>query len=273
MSEVLLVDADRSEALSACPKSLTPKHRPSLSVEEPQEVNVIQRYAKVVGLLLLLSIVAGGVGEGYVPMRIMVKGNAAATAATIASSEPLFRLGFAAYLVEGVCDVTLALLFYFLLRPVRNDLALLAAFFGLVSMITFAFAEFFYFAALRIVGSAHDLKSFSPDQWNTAALMSLRFYGLAGGLFMLFYGLAWIVRGFLIFRSEYLPKFLGVIFILAGLGFLTRNVALVLMPDYASDLLLLPMFIAMITMTVWMFTKGIDTEKWKARVGSLDPGA
>jgi len=234
---------------------------------------VIERYSKIVGLLLLLSIVGGGVGEGYVPAMIIGSGSAAATAKNIASSELMFRAGFAAYLVEGICDVALALLFYFVLRPVRNDLALLAAFFGLVSMITFAFAEFFYFAALRLVTSAHDLKSFSLDQWNTAALMSLRFYSLAGGLFMLFYGLAWMVRGFLIFRSQYLPKFLGVLFIVAGLGFLTRNAALVLAPHYASDLLVLPMFIAMIAMAVWMLTKGIDTEKWKAIAGSLDPGA
>jgi hypothetical protein len=234
---------------------------------------MISRYAKIVGLLLLLSMVGGGVGEAYVPTMIIVSGNAAATAKNIVSSEALFRLGFAAYLVEGICDVTLALLFYFVLRPVRNDLALLAAFFGLVSMITFAFAEFFYFAALRLVAAAHDLKSFSPDQWNTAALMSLRFYSLAGALFMLFYGLAWIVRGFLIFRSEYLPKFLGVLFIVAGLGFVIRNVAVVIAPHYASDLLVLPMLIAMIVLSVWMLTKGIDAEKWKAMAASLDPGA
>ena len=225
------------------------------------------------GVLVVLSIVAGGFGEGYVPTKIIVKGDAAATANNIASSQSMFRLGFAGYLVEGVCDVTLALLFYFLLRPVRNDLALLAAFFGLVSMITFAFAEFFYFAALRIVESAHELKTFSPAEWNTAALMSLRFYGLAGGLFMLFYGLASILRGFLIYRSRYLPKFVGILLIIAGFGFVTRTVMLVLMPDYASDLLILPMLIAMIALAGWMLTKGIDAEKWEARAGSLDPGA
>jgi len=227
----------------------------------------------VVGVLLALSIIGGGLGEAYIPGKIIATGDPSATARNISSSELQFRLGFAAYLVEGICDVTLALLFYFLLRPVRNDLSLLAAFFGLVAMIMFAFAEFFYFAALRFVQSAAVLRTFSPDQWNVAALMSLKFYTLIGELFMLFYGLAWIVRGYLIFRSQYLPRFLGVLFVVAGVGFVSRNIAVVLAPKYASDLLLVPMFVAMLTMTVWMFTKGVDEALWAASAGPADPGA
>lgn len=234
---------------------------------------MLRRYANVVGVLLLLSLIGGGLGEAYIPGKIIVSGDASATARNISSSELQFRLGFAAYLVEGICDVTLALLFYFLLRPVRNDLSLLAAFFGLVAMITFAFAEFFYFAAMKLVQWAAVLRTFSPDQWNVAALISLRFYSLIGGLFMLFYGLAWIVRGYLIFRSQYLPQFLGILFVVAGVGFVSRNIAVVLAPHYASDLLLLPMFVAMLTMTVWMFTKGVDEAQWASSAGLADPGA
>jgi hypothetical protein len=230
-------------------------------------------YSRIVGILLLLSLFGGGFGEAYAPMKIIVARDATATARNISSSESLFRFGFACYLVEGICDVILALLFYFVLRPVRNDLALLSAFFGLVAMLTYAIAEFFYFAALKIVKSAPELKTFTADQWNVAALMSLKFFTLLGGLFLLFYGLASIVRGYLIFRSEYLPRFLGVLLIGGGIGFVTLNVAIVLAPSYASNYFVLPMFIAMITATVWMFTKGIDAAKWETRTGLLDPGA
>src|SRR5690242_4649503 len=105
-----------------------------------------QRYARVAGILILLSIVFGTWGEAYVPSKLIVSTDAGATARNILSSPMLFRSGFAAYWVEAVCDVALALVFYVLLRPVDRNLALLMAFLGLVAMVTYAFAECFYFA-------------------------------------------------------------------------------------------------------------------------------
>jgi Domain of unknown function (DUF4386) len=172
--------------------------------------------------------------------------------------------------VEGVCDVALALVYYVLLRPVRKDLALLAAFLGLVSTALFGVAEFFYFAPSLILGGAPYLKTFSPEQLNTLALLSLKLYGVCGGIFMVFYGIASILRGYLIFRSGYLPKVLGVLLVLAGLGFVTRNFALVVAPAYASDILLLPMFLAMAALTVWFLVKGVDVPKWEAKAGRRD---
>jgi hypothetical protein len=225
----------------------------------------VQTYSRVAGVLFLLSVVAGAFGEAYAPSQLVVSADATATAKNIAAMNSLFRWGFASYLVEGVCDVALAFVFYVLLRPVRKDLALLAAFFGLISTALFGVAEFFYLAPSLILGGAPYLKTFSPDQLNTLALLSLKLYGYCGGIFMVFYGIASIIRGYLIFRSGYLPKALGVLLALAGLGFITRNFALVLAPAYASDLFLLPMFLAMASLTVWFLVKGIDVPKWEAK--------
>ena len=225
----------------------------------------IQAWARMAGALFLLTIVAGGFGEFYVPSKLIVSGDAAATAKNIRAYDWLFRAGFASYLVEAVCDIALTLIFYTLLRPVRKELALLAAFFGLVSTALFAVAELFYFAASLILGGAGYLKTFSPDQLNTLAFLSLKLYGYGGGIFMVFYGVASMIRGYLIFRSGYLPRFLGVLLALAGLAFVTRNFALVLAPAYASDLLLLPMSIAALSLTVWFLAKGVDVAKWEAR--------
>src|SRR5438270_9423365 len=150
----------------------------------------VQTYARIAGVLFLLTIVAGGFGELYVPSKLIVSADATATAKNIREFDSLFRLGFAIYLVEAVCDIALALIFYVLLRPVHKYLALLAAFFGLVSTALFGFAELFYFAASPILGGAAYLKTFSPDQLNTLALLSLKLYGLGGGIFMMFYGVA-----------------------------------------------------------------------------------
>ena len=228
----------------------------------------IQTYARVAGVLFLLSMVAGFFGELYAPSHIMVAGDAAATAKNIVASNALFRWGFATYLVEAVCDIGLSLVFYVLLRAINKDVALLAAFFGLVSTAVFAVAEFFYFGALLPLGGADYLKSFSPEQLNSLAMLSLKMYGLGGGIFMVFYGLATGIRGYLIYRSGYLPKALGVLMLLAGLGFIVNNFVVVLAPGYASDFLLLPTFLAGVSMTTWLLVKGVDVPKWDAKVAT-----
>ena len=88
----------------------------------------VQAYARIAGVLFLLSFVAGGFGEAYVPSRLIVSADATATAENIKTFDSLFRMGFASYLLEAVCDIALTLILYVLLRPVRRDLALLAAF-------------------------------------------------------------------------------------------------------------------------------------------------
>ncbi len=225
----------------------------------------VQTYARAAGALFLLSMVGGFFGELYIPSRIMVSGDAAATAKNIVESNTLFRLGFAAYLVEAACDIALSLILYVLLRPVNKNLALLAAFFGLVSTSVFAVGELFYFAASLPLGSAEYLRTFSPDQLNTLSMLSLRMYGLAAGIFMAFYGIATGLRGYLIYRSGYLPQALGILMMLAGLGFITRNFVLVLAPAYVSNVFLVPMFLAGVFLTLWMLVKGVDVAKWEAR--------
>ncbi len=225
----------------------------------------VQTYARVAGVLFLLSMVGGGFGEVFVPGKIIVSGNAAATAQNLRASDTLFRAGFASYLIEAMCDIGLTWVFYLLLAPVRRDLALLAAFFGLVSTAVFAGAELFYFVAPMILKDASYLKAFTSDQRETLSMLSLRVYGYGGGIFMVFYGIAAILRGYLIFRSGFLPRALGVLLTLAGVGFVIRNFALVLAPEYASDFFLLPVFLAGVSLTVWLLVKGVDVEafgKW-----------
>jgi hypothetical protein len=230
-----------------------------------------QFYARTAGVLFLITILAGGFGEFFVPAELIVSGDATATVNNIHASTLLFRLGFASYLVEAVCDISLALILYLLLKPVRKDIALLAAFFGLVSTATFAFAELFYFAVLPILGGADYLKTFSPDQVNALALLSLKLYGYGAGIFMVFYGVASILRGYLIFQSGYLPKFLGILLVFSGAGFVIKNFLLVLAPAYASDFLLLPTPLAALALTLWLLVKGINIAKWeeKTRVSNV----
>src|SRR6267143_6489246 len=226
----------------------------------------VQRYARIAGVLFLLSMVAGGFGEAYVPSKLIVSADPTATAANLRNFDFLYRLGFASFLIESLCDTALALILYVLLKPVNKQLSLLAAFFGLMATATFAFAELFYFAPLVIMRGAGYLQTFSPDQLNSLSLLSLKFYGFAGMIFTAYYGMGWIVRACLMFRSGYFPKFLAVLMAIGGIGFVVRNFLLILAPAYASDVLLMLMFPGGLIMTVWLLVKGVNVEKWNAKV-------
>jgi hypothetical protein len=230
----------------------------------------VQNYAKVAGVLLLLSLVAGGFGEAYVPSRLIVSSDATATAQNFRSLESLFRMGFAGYLIEAMCDIALSLIFYVLLRPVSKPIALLAAFFGLVGTAVFATSELFYLAPSLILGGAGYLRTFAPDQLNTLALLSFKLFTCGGMMFTVFYGVAWVLRGYVIFRSEYLPKFLGLLMTLGGLAFIARNFLLVLAPSHAPGSLLLLMLPGGLSLPIWLLVKGIDARTWEAAATTDD---
>ena len=180
-------------------------------------------------------------------------------------------VGFNGVTIKGELIIAPGSLYYFpqIDRSIHGyaltkGMALLSAFFGLVSTAVFAVAaQLFYFAPSFMVRGPEYLKPFSADQVNSLAFLSLRFSGYGGALFMVFYGLASILRGYLIFKSGYLPKVLGVLLALGGLGFVMRNFVFVLAPAYASDLLLPPMIIAMLALALWLLLKGVDTPKWE----------
>lgn len=224
----------------------------------------VQRYARIAGVLFLVSLVAGGFGEAYVPAKVLVSGDAAATAANIKAYDFLFRLGFAGFLIESLCDIGLALILYALLKPVNRPLSLLAAFFGLVGTTLFAAAELFFFLPTFILSEPAWLTTFSSDQLNQLVLLSLRFFGFGVAISSLYYGMGWLVRGYLMFRSDYLPKFLGVLMAIGGLGFVVQAFARVFLPRFPSSLLLMLLFPGGLLLTVWLLVKGVDMAKWEA---------
>jgi len=229
----------------------------SLSTEDREGLS-LPRYARVAGVAMLLSIAFGFLGEMVLPDRIVVKQDAAATAANILGDPMLFRLSFAAYLVEGLCDIALSVFFYILLRPVDRNLALLSAFFGIASMVLYAVAQSSFFAASLVLGDTAGMGAFASDQRNALAYLAIRISGTIAGLFLCLYGIASMIRGYLIARSTYLPKILGILFIIGGAGFFLRSATYLLAPKYSSPLLLIPMAFAGIPMMVWLLFRGID---------------
>lgn len=225
---------------------------------ESREGLTVSRYARVAGVAMLLSIVFGFIGEMYLPGKIIVRQDAAATAANILGDPTLFRLNFAAYLVEGLCDIALCVFFYILLRPVDRNLALLSAFFGIASMVTFAVAQSSLFTASLILGDTSGMTAFTSEQRNGLAYLAVRIAGTIAWLFLCLYGTASMIRGYLIARSTYLPKIIGILFMLGGAGFFLRSATYLLAPKLSSPWLLMPMALAGIPLMLWLLIRGID---------------
>ena len=219
-----------------------------------------------IGLFLVVTMIGGWLGEVQIPGRFM-SGDAAASATMLRENSGLFRLGFAAYLAEAFSDLVLAWLFYVLLRPVNRDLALLSAFFGLVSMALFAVTKMLYYSAPIFLRDSPHLAAFTPAQLEALARIFLSLYANLSGLFMLFYGTGWILRGWLTWRSNYLPRFLGGLMMLAGAGFVAANVAKLAAPHWSPDLLLAPMFLNAVVLAFWMLFKGVDQAEWDRATG------
>ena len=224
----------------------------------------VSRYARITGIAMLLSIVFGSLGELVLPDKLIVAHDAAATAANIVGHPTLFRLAFAAYLVEGICDIALCVFFYILFKPVDRNLALLSAFFGIASMITYAVSESSYFASSVVLGDSAGMSTFSPDQRNALAYLAIRISGVIAWLFLGLYGIASMIRGYLIARSTYLPKVFGILLIIGGASFFARTATYLLAPQYSSPALLIPMAVAGIPLMLWLLIRGIDPARVRA---------
>ena len=217
----------------------------------------LQRYARIAGVAMLLSIIFGTLGEAVLPARIIVMGDAKATAANLLANPGLVRVSFATYLVEGICDLALAGLFYILLKPVDRNLALLSAFFGIGSMVLFAVAQASFYSATLAVGESAGMAAFSPDQRNAIAMLAVRISYTIAGLFLILYGIATMLRGYLIARSGYLPKLIGILFMIGGAGFALRTTTLLLAPAWSSTLMLIPIALGGIPLMLWLLIKGV----------------
>jgi len=227
-----------------------------------------QLYARIGGVLYLIIIVLGIFGEAFVRDRLIVSGDAAATAANLRSMESLWRLGIATELFLLICAIALALIFFVLLRPVSRDLALLAVFFNLISVAVEAVAALDLVAALFPLGNAGYLKAFPPEQLYAMASLAIKSHSYGFGVALIFFGCVCLVLGYLIFRSGYLPKALGVLMQIAGLSYLTNSFALLLAPNFANRIfpaILVPAFVGEASLCLWLIVKGVNVEKWNRR--------
>jgi hypothetical protein len=227
-----------------------------------------QPYARLCGVLYLYIIVAGMFAELFVRSRLIASTDAAATASNIMANEFLFRLGFSGELLHIAFDVVVAVILYALLRPIDRNIALLAAFMRFACVIVLAVASLSHFAALKFFADAGYLNTFSQDQLHTLALFALKLHGDGYAISLVFFSFACLSLGYLIFRSGYLPRTIGVLMAIAGFCYLINSFSHFLAPAFAATLfpgLFVPIFVAELSLALWLTVKGVNVAKWRER--------
>src|SRR4029077_9811604 len=229
-----------------------------------------QVYARIGGVRYLIIIVIGFCGEFFVRDKLVVAGDVTATANNIMTSESLWRISIAGDLILLVCAVPLTLILYVLLRPVNKNLALLAVFFNIVEFPIEAASKLCLFAALFLSGNADYLKAFAPHQLPALVKVSLKLHDYGFGIDLVFFGCACLVYGYLLFRSGYFPRTLGVLMAIAGLSYLVNSFTLILAPAYAGtiSLILVLALIGELSLCLWLMVKGVNEQRWKEQASA-----
>jgi hypothetical protein len=209
--------------------------------------------ARVAGAMYLGIIVLGLFGEAFVRGSLVVGGDVEATARNILGAQLLWRVGVATDLLMHILDVPLIVYFYLLLKPVNRPLALLATAFNMVQTCVLALNKLTLVAALSLLKAS--LLSAAPSDLHTLAFLAVDLHGYGFGIGLIFFGLTCLVRGYLIVRSGYVPRVLGLLLMLAGVCYLVNSFALLILPPLASMLfpaVLLPAFLAELALTLWL---------------------
>src|SRR5574341_46135 len=217
--------------------------------------------ARVAGLLYLMGLPAP-FGLIYVPSRLIVSGDAAATAANIMASETLFRFGIVSNLYVSVVNLLLVLALYRLLTPVGKHMALLMVMFVVAGAAIAMLNEMTQFAVLRLLSGADYLTVFTTDQVQALALLFLNMHSQGINIAQIFWGLWLLPMGYLVFKSGFLPRIIGALLIIAGFGYVIQSFAAVLGYNLSiifytgwGELLLL----------LWLLIKGVNVEQGNKR--------
>jgi hypothetical protein len=222
--------------------------------------------ARITGALYLLTILTGIFSAGYASGKLVVNGDAAATAANILAHRGLFQLAFAVYLIEMACQVAITALFYHLLKPAGRSVSLVAAFLGLTGCVIKTFSRLFFIAPLFILGGAHYLSVFSAEQLQALALLFLKVNDRGAGIALVFFGFYAILTGYLIIKSTFLPRILGVLSVVGGLGWLTF-----LYPPLGGRLFPFIAIFAILgaaSLIFWLIVFGVNEQRWKEQASA-----
>jgi hypothetical protein len=224
-------------------------------------MNPLNKIARIAGVLILLTAVLAPFSLIYVPSTLVVPGDAATTANNIIASEGLFRLGIVSDALVFLLEIAIIVLLYVLLKPVNQTLSLVAAFSRLAMAVIQGINLLNYFFVLLLLSGAGYLAVFSPDQLHALALLFLGAHELVALIWGLFFGFHLLVLSYLVYRSGYLPRILGVVLLVTALCYLTQSFGNMLLPQYAETFTTIG-FLAIIELAfpLWLLIKGVKDQ-------------
>jgi len=223
-----------------------------------------RRWARLAGGLYLITIITGVFAEMFARGALIVRDDPSTTAANILAHESLYRLGLGADLVMLGAYIAVTSLFYQLFKPAGRSTALAAAFFSLIGIAVLAANSLNHIAPLLLLGNERFLSAFTPDQLQGLALIALKLHARGYLIAGVFFGIYCVMIGCLAFRSGFVPRTLGALMAVGGLGYLIDSFAFFLSPALSASLPGLSMLggIAELVLSLWLVAVGVDASRW-----------
>ena len=212
--------------------------------------------AMVAGVGLLLMAILSPFAFLNTYQNIMVSGDAKATADNIIAAGNLFNIGISIFLVVAILDIVVAWALYVLFKPVNQSLSLLAAWFRLAYAPIFALALNHLFNASQLLSRAAYLKAFETDQLYAQAMLSVSAFKNSWDIGLVIFGLHLLVLGYLAFKSGYIPKWLGLLLVVASVGYIVDSFGRFLSPVYNISLAQFT-FVGEALLIFWLLWRGI----------------
>jgi len=210
--------------------------------------------------LLLATILGGIVAQAFIADRLIVTGDAAATARNIVANPSLVRAAYAIFMIEMGCQIASTAMMYQLLMPVDRTLAKMGAVFGYVGSGIKILSRLFLYAPLFVLGGSSYFAAFNQGQLEAIAYLFIRINALGAGMACIFLAVNTMLTGYLTLRSGFLPRVLGVVGLIGGAGWLSY-----LYPPLASIIFLPVVLFALLgcALTIgWLMVRGVDEKKW-----------
>jgi len=221
--------------------------------------------ARIAGVLYLLVILLGGFAEIGVRQGMVTAGDPAATAREIMAHEHFFRLGFAAEMMTNVIAVPLTLILYRLLAPAGRFMVLLAVVLDLTQNTINAVNAWTQFAPLILLNGSPDLAAIPQGELEALARLAFRWHDVGFQIGLTFFGFALLIYGGVIFRSGFLPRFIGLLYGLAGGCYLINSYAYFLGPGLPIyPYILYPCLVGEGALSLWLLIVGVNEPKWHA---------
>jgi len=232
----------------------------------------VKKLARVAGLLYLVIFIVAPFSFMIGKSIVLVPGNAAATADSIAASDTLFRIGIASETIVFLVEIALSAILYVLLKPVSPAVSLAAAFSRLAEAVIQAVNLLPSIFILLLVSGAGYLSVFEPEQLDALVLLFLNIYGDVTLVWGFFFGFHLLLLGYLVYKSGYFPRFLGILLMLGSAGYLLQSYGSFVFPQFSGVLDTLVIVLAVpgeLAFTVYLLWKGVRVNSWKERAMNL----